>query len=174
MTTSAPAIFAIRNDDRRELALFLLVALILIVAGIGLRDPWPADEPRFAPVAKQMSNLIALVGLAFLARGLFALSNHPAAALDLAAFYLVTLRASAIDTETLAEGSYDPYVFYRDAYRQRRMYKIYRGEPPPAVIQAFQGVNDIDADELLEEQHRYEQNSKSKDVKNSSGFDGDH
>ncbi|MGA9827976.1 MAG: glycosyltransferase family 39 protein [Rhodanobacteraceae bacterium] len=38
----------------RELALFMLFAFVLIGAGIGLRDPWPADEPRFALVAKQM------------------------------------------------------------------------------------------------------------------------
>lgn len=32
----------------------LLLALVVIGAGLGLRDPWPADEPRFALVAKQM------------------------------------------------------------------------------------------------------------------------
>jgi 4-amino-4-deoxy-L-arabinose transferase-like glycosyltransferase len=41
-------------QHRRELWLFLLFALVLIGAGIGLRDPWPADEPRFALSAKQM------------------------------------------------------------------------------------------------------------------------
>jgi|SRR5579885_152516 len=71
--------------------------------------------------------------------------------------YLVTLRSSAIDAEGLLEGVYDPYVFYRDAYRQRRLYKIYRGEPPLEVIQALQGVSDVeDADKLLEEQEKYE------------------
>src|SRR5437879_12303120 len=39
---------------RRELWLFLLFALVILGAGIGLRDPWPADEPRFALSAKQM------------------------------------------------------------------------------------------------------------------------
>src|SRR5512141_1694919 len=48
--------------------------------------------------------------------------------------YLVTLRSSAIDAESLLEGVYDPYVFYRDAYRQRRLYKIYRGNPPIEAI----------------------------------------
>lgn len=77
--------------------------------------------------------------------------------------YLVTLRASAIDSESLLEGVYDPYVFYRDAYRQRRLYKIYRGEPPLAVIQALQGVSDVeDADKLLEEQQKYENRQKSR------------
>src|SRR5690606_27383011 len=42
--------------------------------------------------------------------------------------FLVTLRASALDAENLVEGTFDPYVFYRDAYRQRRLYLIYDGE----------------------------------------------
>lgn len=75
--------------------------------------------------------------------------------------YLVTLRSSAIDAEGLLEGVYDPYVFYRDAYRQRRLYKIYRGEPPLEVIQSLQGVSDVeDADKLLEEQENYEKQHK--------------
>ncbi|RZA20412.1 MAG: glycosyltransferase family 39 protein [Lysobacteraceae bacterium] len=39
---------------RRETWLFWLFALLILGAGIGLRDPWPADEPRFALVARQM------------------------------------------------------------------------------------------------------------------------
>lgn len=75
--------------------------------------------------------------------------------------HLVTLRSSAIDAEGLLEGVYDPYVFYRDAYRQRRLYKIYRGNPPLEVIQSLQGVEDVDdADKLLEEQQKYEQQKK--------------
>ncbi|MGA9341242.1 MAG: glycosyltransferase family 39 protein [Rhodanobacteraceae bacterium] len=42
------------RKERRQFWLFLLLALIVLGAGIGLRDPWPADEPRFALVAKQM------------------------------------------------------------------------------------------------------------------------
>lgn len=42
------------RDDRRALLLLLLLATVLFGAGIGLRDPWPADEPRFALVARQM------------------------------------------------------------------------------------------------------------------------
>jgi 4-amino-4-deoxy-L-arabinose transferase-like glycosyltransferase len=34
--------------------LFVVVALLVLGAGLGLRDPWPSDEPRFALVAKQM------------------------------------------------------------------------------------------------------------------------
>jgi phospholipid-binding lipoprotein MlaA len=79
--------------------------------------------------------------------------------------YLITLRSSAIDAEALVEGAYDPYVFYRDAYRQRRIYKIYQGNPPPEVIRVLQGDNEIDADELLEEQHQYELQQKSKNHK---------
>lgn len=75
--------------------------------------------------------------------------------------YLVTLRASAIDAENLLEGVYDPYVFYRDAYRQRRLYEIYDGQPPIDVLQQLQGVNELDVDQLLEEQQQYENNSKT-------------
>ena len=32
----------------------MLTALVVLGAGIGLRDPWPSDEPRYALVAKQM------------------------------------------------------------------------------------------------------------------------
>ena len=40
--------------ERREFWVFMLIALVILGAGIGLRDPWPADEPRFALVAKHM------------------------------------------------------------------------------------------------------------------------
>lgn len=40
-------------DRRAALALFTL-ALLVLAAGYGLRDPWPADEPRFVLVARQM------------------------------------------------------------------------------------------------------------------------
>lgn len=32
----------------------LIIGFIIIFAGIGLRDPWPADEPRFVEVAREM------------------------------------------------------------------------------------------------------------------------
>ncbi|RMH89107.1 glycosyltransferase family 39 protein [Lysobacter pythonis] len=41
-------------DTRRERLFFWLTAFVLLFAGLGLRDPWPADEPRFALVARQM------------------------------------------------------------------------------------------------------------------------
>jgi len=34
--------------------MFWVLAVLVLGAGLGLRDPWPADEPRFALVAKQM------------------------------------------------------------------------------------------------------------------------
>jgi 4-amino-4-deoxy-L-arabinose transferase-like glycosyltransferase len=44
----------ITRDPRRDAWLFFGLALLLLGTGLGLRDPWPADEPRFALVAKQM------------------------------------------------------------------------------------------------------------------------
>lgn len=41
-------------NERRERLLFWLTAIVVLFAGLGLRDPWPADEPRFALVARQM------------------------------------------------------------------------------------------------------------------------
>jgi len=44
-----------RDDDvRRDVLWLLALGLLLIGTGIGLRDPWPADEPRFALVARDM------------------------------------------------------------------------------------------------------------------------
>lgn len=42
------------RDVRLDWLLLLGFALVLIATGIGLRDPWPADEPRFALVARDM------------------------------------------------------------------------------------------------------------------------
>lgn len=77
-------------------------------------------------------------------------------------FYLVTLRARGIEAESLLEGVYDPYVFYRDAYRQRRVYEIYDGNPPEELIEQMQGVDDSDVDELLNQQHQYEKSLQQK------------
>lgn len=38
----------------RDLGWLSMMALVLIATGIGLRDPWPADEPRFALIARDM------------------------------------------------------------------------------------------------------------------------
>ena len=42
------------SAERRQLFWFFALALLILGAGYGLRDPWPADEPRFVLVAKQM------------------------------------------------------------------------------------------------------------------------
>ncbi|MGH8232944.1 MAG: ArnT family glycosyltransferase [Rhodanobacteraceae bacterium] len=42
------------TDARVQLALLFVFALLLLGLGIGLRDPWPSDEPRFALVAREM------------------------------------------------------------------------------------------------------------------------
>lgn len=44
------------SEAGRCLDIWLLMGLALLIlsSGIGLRDPWPADEPRFALIAKEM------------------------------------------------------------------------------------------------------------------------
>lgn len=42
------------RSARTELLLFGVFALLLLGLGLGLRDPWPSDEPRFALVAQWM------------------------------------------------------------------------------------------------------------------------
>ena len=44
----------ISSNARRDAWWLFGIALLVIGAGLGLRDPWPADEPRFALVARQM------------------------------------------------------------------------------------------------------------------------
>lgn len=46
--------FLLEASPRQTLGWLMLLALVILAAGIGLRDPWPADEPRFALVAKEM------------------------------------------------------------------------------------------------------------------------
>lgn len=53
-------------DIKLDVYWLLGLGLLLIGAGIGLRDPWPADEPRFALVARDMVRtgnwLIPMIG----------------------------------------------------------------------------------------------------------------
>ena len=42
------------NPASRDRWLLLGLTFLFIGAGIGLRDPWPADEPRFVLIARQM------------------------------------------------------------------------------------------------------------------------
>ncbi|MFD0738791.1 ArnT family glycosyltransferase [Lysobacter koreensis] len=44
----------LKSAHSRDTWLFWIVAVLVLGAGLGLRDPWPADEPRFALVAQQM------------------------------------------------------------------------------------------------------------------------
>ncbi|TAN05833.1 MAG: glycosyltransferase family 39 protein [Rhodanobacteraceae bacterium] len=46
--------YSLLRDERAQLALLFVFALLLLGLGIGLRDPWPSDEPRFALVAREM------------------------------------------------------------------------------------------------------------------------
>lgn len=48
-SSKAPA----SRDDAWTTALMLLAAVVLL-AGMGFRAPWPADEPRFAQIAREM------------------------------------------------------------------------------------------------------------------------
>jgi 4-amino-4-deoxy-L-arabinose transferase-like glycosyltransferase len=41
-------------QQRRQFWLLALFAIMVLGIGIGLRDPWPSDEPRFTLAAKQM------------------------------------------------------------------------------------------------------------------------
>ena len=45
---------ASRRDVVVDVLWLIGLALLLMGAGLGLRDPWPADEPRFALVARDM------------------------------------------------------------------------------------------------------------------------
>ncbi len=85
--------------------------------------------------------------------------------------YLVSLRASVLDAESFLTSAYDPYVFRRDAYRQRRLYKIYYGQPPIEVIERMQGLDnpEFDPEELLMEQREWERKQQS--GKDTSGAD---
>ncbi|MCU0924239.1 MAG: glycosyltransferase family 39 protein [Burkholderiaceae bacterium] len=42
------------RDTLLDLVFLVGLALLLMAVGLGLRDPWPADEPRFALVAQDM------------------------------------------------------------------------------------------------------------------------
>jgi 4-amino-4-deoxy-L-arabinose transferase-like glycosyltransferase len=50
----------------RDLTVLVGLALLMYAAGLGLRDPWPADEPRFALIVRDMVEsgewLIPVVG----------------------------------------------------------------------------------------------------------------
>ncbi len=64
------------------------------------------------------------------------------------ALELVNRRALFFQTERFIDEAYDPYVFVRDAYRQRRVYAIYDGNPPPDVVELLLMPEDDPADLL--------------------------
>ena len=109
-----------------------------------VRDVWaiPVDGYFFDPLTAYSSNH-SYGGLQYLPQVL----------------YLVQLRAQLIDAESYLQSAYDPYVFLRDAYRQRRLYKLYDGNPPDSVIEQMQGLDNknFDPEELLNQQHQWEQ-----------------
>jgi 4-amino-4-deoxy-L-arabinose transferase-like glycosyltransferase len=43
-----------RREERLDLLWLAGLLLVMVATGIGLRDPWPADEPRFALIARDM------------------------------------------------------------------------------------------------------------------------
>jgi phospholipid-binding lipoprotein MlaA len=118
-----------------------------------VRDVWrmPMDSYFFDPLSIYAHNHDYKYGQQFLPQMM----------------YLVTLRSRGIDAESFLESAYDPYVFMRDAYRQRRLYQIYDGNPPAEVIQQMQGLNDdnFDPEQLLDEQHQWENKHPADDQK---------
>lgn len=79
---------AIQDLRKRDLWLFWTMALLVLGTGLGLRDPWPADEPRFALVARQM---VESGNWLFPHRGTELYSDKPPMLMWLqAAFYTVT------------------------------------------------------------------------------------
>lgn len=76
--------------------------------------------------------------------------------------YFISLRSQLMDAEGFLSSAYDPYAFLRDAYRQRRIYQIYDGNPPNSVIDEMQGVNqdNFDPEQLLEQQKQWEKQQK--------------
>ena len=66
------------------------------------------------------------------------------AALPLALLEIVDTRANLASAARIRdESAFDPYVFTREAYRQRRAYLVYDGNPPLDVF-------DEDDDDLEE------------------------
>ncbi len=86
--------------------------------------------------------------------------------------FVISVRSQLIDAESYLETAYDPYAFMRDAWRQRRLYKLYDGNPPADVIEKMQGVDQpgFDPDELLEQQRQWEQ----KHAKSATGAASGH
>jgi phospholipid-binding lipoprotein MlaA len=115
-----------------------------LIGPTSARDVWrmPVDSYFFDPLSIYARNHDFKYGQQFLPQ----------------VMYLVTLRSRGIDAESFLESAYDPYVFMRDAYRQQRLYELYDGNPPAALIEQMQGIDDdnFDPEQLLDEQHAWE------------------
>lgn len=54
---------------------------------------------------------------------------------SLLALRVVDLRAGLLDADQTLKTVYDPYSFVRDAYFQRRLAKVYDGNPPTPILE---------------------------------------
>jgi phospholipid-binding lipoprotein MlaA len=50
------------------------------------------------------------------------------------AVYLLHRRYELLGVDKEVRRSFDPYIFVRDAYLQRRLYKLYDGEVPEELL----------------------------------------
>jgi 4-amino-4-deoxy-L-arabinose transferase-like glycosyltransferase len=41
-------------NTRRQTSFWIAATVVVLFLGVGLRYPWPADEPRFAQIAREM------------------------------------------------------------------------------------------------------------------------
>lgn len=57
--------------------------------------------------------------------------NDQAARNSLIGLYYIDRRAALLGADEELANAFDPYIFMRDAYLQRRRYLLYDGEPPP-------------------------------------------
>ncbi|MCG8435613.1 MAG: glycosyltransferase family 39 protein [Gammaproteobacteria bacterium] len=75
-------------DQNKQLWFLLIAALLILSSGLGLRDPWPADEPRFALIARDMVE----TGQWFFPRvaGVLYPDKPPVFFWSIAFFYLIT------------------------------------------------------------------------------------
>ncbi|WP_426702315.1 ArnT family glycosyltransferase [Rhodanobacter sp. Col0626] len=109
----------IDGDDplaRRAFWWFMLVALVVLAAGLGLRDPWPPDEPRFALVARQM---LASGQWLFPHRGIELYSDKPPLLMwcEAMAFWLTGGWRGAFLLPSLLAGMGSLWVVYRTGRR---------------------------------------------------------
>jgi len=54
-----------RDRPRRDLCLLALVAACVVLPGLGRRDLWKPDEPRYAEVAREMEGGLLFYGTGF-------------------------------------------------------------------------------------------------------------